>query len=357
MKYYQPKPRLLFLYTELAGYFIACLKKLSELHDVDIEVIHWSVNKEAPFHFNFNGAVNFTEKNTLSNKQLIQKVESMSPDFIYCSGWIDKDYLSIAKKYKKKIPVVIGLDNQWTGSIKQRIACVLSRFTLLNIFTHCWVAGNRQKKYALKLGFNNSNILMGYYSADVDLFMGMGDTCLSSKKANYPHRFIYAGRYYKFKGINDLWDAFITWQNEAPNDWELWCVGTGTEPPVKHAKIKHLGFIQPENFSNVIENGGVFVLPSHFEPWGVVLHEFASAGFPLIASEVVGSIEVFIKEGENGFTFKGGDIEGLKALLKKTGTLSNEELLTMGAKSREKALSITPVKWTETLISTLATNN
>jgi len=357
MKYYQPKARLLFLYTELAGYFIACLKKLSEFHNVDIEVIHWPVNKEAPFHFNFSGTVNFTEKTTLSKMQLIQKVETMSPDFIYCSGWIDKDYLAIAKKFKKKIPVVIGLDNQWSGSIKQRIACVLSRFTLLKIFTHCWVAGNRQKKYALNLGFKSNKVLMNYYSADVELFMNMGDECLSAKKANYPHCFIYAGRYYKFKGINDLWDAFIAWQNEEPTDWELWCVGTGTEAPIKHPKIKHMGFIQPENFSMIIENGGVFVLPSHFEPWGVVLHEFAAAGFPLIASDAVGSGDAFINEGGNGFIFKPGNIESLKSLLKKIGTLSNEELLTMGAESREKALSITPAKWAETLMSTLATNN
>jgi glycosyltransferase involved in cell wall biosynthesis len=353
MKYYQAKPKLLFLYTELAGYFIACLRKLSELHDVEIYVIHWPVNKEAPFDFKFGENVTFIEKKDLPGDLLGKKIESIKPDFIYCSGWIDKDYLARAKKYKRKIPVVIGLDNQWTGSLKQRIACVLSRFTIKQIFTHCWVPGERQKKYALKLGFKPGEILTGYYSADVDYFMNLGDKYLSSKKANYPHRFIYAGRYYKFKGINDLWNAFIQWQKEEPNDWELWCIGTGTEPPAVHPKIKHVGFIQPEDFEPIIEGGGVFILPSHFEPWGVVLHEFASAGFPLIASNAVGSGETFIKDGKNGFIFKAGDSEALKALLKKIASLGNEELLKMGAISRQKALTITPTKWAETLMHTL----
>ena len=164
---------------------------------------------------------------------------------------------------------------------------------------------------------------------------------------------IYAGRYYTFKGITDLWDTFISWQNEEPNDWELWCVGTGTEVPVQHPKIKHLGFIQPENFSPVIENGGVFILPSHFEPWGVVLHEFAAASFPLIASDAVGAGTAFIKEADNGFIFKSGDKGELKKILKKISSLKDEDLLKMGAKSREKALSTTPEKWAETLMNTI----
>jgi len=353
-KYYPSRPRLLFLYTELAGYFIACLKKLSELYDIEIYEIHWPVNKEAPFNFDFNGNVSFYGKEEFPNALLLEKVETISPDFIYCSGWVDKEYLSIAKKFKKKIPVVIGLDTQWTGSLKQYIACVLSRITLLKIFTHCWVPGVKQKRYALNLGFHNNQILDDYYSADVDFFMNLGNKYVSAKQTNYPHRFIYAARYYKFKGINDLCRAFISFQNEQENGWELWCIGTGTEPPVQHPKIKHMGFIQPENFAPIIENGGVFILPSHFEPWGVVLHEFASAGFPLIASDVVGGIESFLEDGVNGFIFKSGDREDLKGVLKKITLLSNKELLKMGAKSRKKALTVTPEKWAKTLMSIIA---
>ncbi len=357
MKYSQSKPRLLFLYTELAGYFIACLKKLSELHEVEIYVIHWPVNKEAPFKFDFSGSVNFYRKKDFTPQALKEKVEAINPDFIYCSGWIDKDYLSIAKSFKKKIPVVIGLDNQWTGSLKQQVACFISRFTIIRIFTHCWVPGQKQRSYALKLGFKPERIKDGYYSADVDLFLNMADKSLPAKKAKYPHRFIYAGRYYKFKGINDLWKAFIEWQNKEQSDWELWCVGTGTEVPAEHPKIKHIGFVQPENFASIIENGGVFILPSHFEPWGVVLHEFAAAGFPLIASDAVGAGEAFIKVDENGYLFKSGDSEGLKALMKKIASKTDEQLLKMGYLSREKALSITPAKWAETAMNIIKEYN
>ncbi len=356
MKYSRSKPRILFLYTELAGYFISCLKKLSELYDVEIHVVHWQVNKEAPFKFEFEKDLNFYEKSSFSNQQLNEKVKEIDPDFIYCSGWMDKDYLAVAKGFKKKIPVVIGLDNQWTGSLKQKIACVVSRFTILNIFNYCWVPGQKQRKYAVNLGFKQERVLEGYYSADTDYFIKLGDACRPAKQAKYPHRLVFAGRYYSFKGIADLWEAFTAWQKEYPNDWELWCVGTGTVTAVEHPKIKHLGFIQPEDFAPVIDGGGVFILPSHFEPWGVVLHEFAAAGFPLIASNAVGSAEAFIEDGKNGFTFKPCDIEELKKVLQKITSKTDEELLKMGALSREMALTITPERWAKTLMSTIKTN-
>ena len=31
-----------------------------------------------------------------------------------------------------------------------------------------------------------------------------------SKRKNFPKKFIYVGRYYDFKGIQELWKAFVT---------------------------------------------------------------------------------------------------------------------------------------------------
>ena len=45
--------RILFLYTEIAGYTVACLNELRK-SEVEIFLIRWSVNKEAPFYFNNN---------------------------------------------------------------------------------------------------------------------------------------------------------------------------------------------------------------------------------------------------------------------------------------------------------------
>jgi glycosyltransferase involved in cell wall biosynthesis len=345
------KLRLLFLYSELADYFIACLKKLADMYEVEVHVIHWPINKEAPFAFNYPTNIQFYQKDRFSKEELSEKIRSLAPDFIYCSGWMDNDYLLDAKKYSGQIPVVIGLDTKWEGSIRQYGATILSRLTIRNIFSHCWVPGTQQKKYALKLGFKEDEIMMGYYSADVDFFSKLAQRTSEIKNKKYPHRFIYVGRYYDFKGITDLWEAFIQWQKETNSDWELWCLGMGDIPPVQHPKIKHFGFVQPMDLEPYTGQAGVFVMPSRFEPWGVVLHEFAAAGFPLICSDKVGAAEAFLRHGENGYIYPSENVNALKGAIAKAATLSDEKLKEMGNISRQLAAKITPQIWTQTLMS------
>ncbi len=351
------KTKLLFLYSELADYFLACIRELGREYPVEISVIHWPVNKEAPFQFTFPDGVSFYDRKQFNLTSLRQKVKDISPDFIYCSGWMDKDYLSVAKEYKKKIPVVIGLDTKWEGSFRQYVACVLSRITIRKTFTHCWVPGQKQKQYALKLGFKEAEILTGYYTADVEYFKTLGEKVWAEKSKKYPHRFIYAGRYYEFKGIKDLWNAFIKGQLENPNDWELWCLGTGDIEPVQHPKIKHFGFVQPKDMEQYLARTGVFVMPSRFEPWGVVLHEFAAAGFPLICSDEVGAAEALLRNGENGYIYRAGDVNGLMGKMKDMAMLSDEKLMKMGEISKELAGQNSPRIWADKLMKLIRVNN
>jgi glycosyltransferase involved in cell wall biosynthesis len=324
---------------------MACINELNESYPVEIFVIHWPVNKEAPFKFSLPEKVHFYDRKLLDFDALQAKISTISPEFIFCSGWVDKEYLRAARGIRKKIPVVIGIDNQWLGTLKQYLACIISRIVLKRIFTHCWLPGIRQEKYARKLGFKTHEIVLGSYSADVPTFKLLGEKFLPAKTKKYPHVILYAGRYNKLKGIKDLWNAFILWQNEQPTDWELWCIGTGAEKPAEHPKIKHFGFIQPEDMPYFIENAGIFVLPSLYEPWGLVLHEFAAAGFPLICSNAVGASDVFLKDGENGFIFKARNMEELKRCFKKITSAGDETLVDMGNKSRQKAVQITPATW------------
>lgn len=344
------KLKLLFLYSELADYFLACVRKLASTYEVEIHIMHWTINKEAPFAFDFPEGISFYNKAEYNKQSLREKVKSIAPDFIYCSGWMDKDYLSVVQGYKKTIPVVIGLDTKWNGSIRQRVACALGPFTLHNIFSHCWVPGLKQQQYALKLGFKQNMILTGYYTADTDFFKTLGEKIRPIKQKQCPHRLIYAGRYYEFKGIKDLWQAFNEWQEENQNDWELWCLGVGDIEPVIHPKIKHFGFVQPKDLEPYMAQSSIFVMPSHFEPWGVVLHEFAAAGFPLICSDEVGSAEAFVRQGDNGYIYHSGNVNELKQCISRMTSLTDTEIIKMGEKSVSLALSITPEKWGKTLM-------
>ena len=346
------KRKVLFLYTELAGYVLACFDALLE-EEVEVSVVHWPINPEAPFKFHYDERIQWYEKSQYPAQKLASLVQEINPDIIYTSGWIDKDYVKVARSYVKKIPVVVGFDNRWFGNPKQQLATLLSPFLVRRNFNRAWVPGELQAVYARKLGFKPSQIYTGFYSADVEMFRKTFDRIFPSKEKKFPHRFIYTGRYMSFKGITDLWEAFIELHRETDTDWELWCVGTGdlVDQAPEHPAIKHCGFVQPEKLPEIMEQTGVFILPSHFEPWGVVMHEFAAAGFPILCSDQIGAAEQFLEPGKNGYSFPASNVEKIKLAMKSMIEKSEEELLEMGRESHRMADRISPKTWAKTLMS------
>lgn len=349
------RPRILFLYTEIANYFLACVKELHKT--ADIAIVRWAVNKEAPFSFEFHPEWQVFERNQFVSKELISFSEEFKPDIIVCSGWIDEGYNAVAKHWKDKIPTVISVDNHYTGSIRQQVGRLISKFKLHNRFSHVWVPGDPQEIFARKLGFNEDQILRGFYSADVDHFKAIYSSTHPQKKKKFPRRFLYVGRYVDFKGVNELWTAFINANEKLTKEkrWELWCVGTGDlwEEKIEYEKIKHFGFVQPKELEAILKNTGVFVLPSRKEPWGVVVHEMACAGMPLLCSDKVGAASAFLSDGKNGFYFKSGDKDSLEQAMLKIMQISDKDLTHMGEESHSIGIKQNPKEWSETILSLL----
>lgn len=340
--------RVVFLFSELAQYFLAGVGALSSTK-VEPTILHWPINPEAPFTFQWPENAFFFSKKELSREEILQKLEELQPALIYCSGWMDKDYLAVVKAYKKRHPeciTVMGMDNPWRATVKQRLASLFFRARLKSFIDRAWVPGKAQALYARHLGFREKDIFRGFYAADVPHF----NRCYPPQ--TFPKRLLFAGRYVEQKGLLTLLEAFQELNQDA---WELHCIGTG---PLKEGLpeikgVRHLGFVQPEDLPGIMQEGGVFVLPSTYEPWGVVVHEFAAAGFPMILSDQVGAGEAFLEEGKNGFIFKAGNKEALKKAMRSIMQLSEDQLRTMGAHSHRLAQKNTPETWAATLNSML----
>lgn len=339
--------KALFLYSELADYFLKCCEELAA--DTEVHIVRWPVNPEAPFRFTIPPSIRIYEKKELSRDALIRLTESIAPDIIVCSGWVDRDYLAVVKRFRGKIPTVMASDTQWKGSFRQLIALAAGRLFISRIFSHAWVPGEAQARYARLLGFRRDRVHKGFYCCDLARFNSIYFTSIEQKERKFPHRFVYSGRYYGFKGIQDLWTAFISISDKGNSDWELWCLGTGDIQPVMHPRIKHFGFVQPSDLPPLLAQGGVFVLPSHFEPWGVVVHEFAAAGFPMVLSDEVGAREAFLAEDQNGFSFASGDINKLEAALKNIINLRDKDLLLMARQSHQLAQRVNSAAWAGTV--------
>lgn len=78
----------------------------------------------------------------------------------------------------------------------------------------------------------------------------------------------------------------------------------------------------------------VFVLPSKFETWGLVVNEAMNLGKPVVVSDQVGCGPDLVRSGENGFIVPVGDADALAAVLSKI-LADPEAARRMGRRSRE----------------------
>ena len=343
-----PRKKAVFLANALSGYFVACLNKMVEEFPIDAHVVKYPVDAIAPFEFNLeNPHIVYYDRNNFSDEQLSELVNSIHPDVIMSSGWIDKGYLEVCKNYKGKIKTLLKFDNPWRNTTKQNLARILGPLLLRKYFSGCWVSGLPQRVYAKKLGFKEEEICEGMYSADVGFFNMLYQKYASAKKKAFPKKILYVGRYAELKGVEELWKAFVMFQDKYPSEWELWCLGKGDLINLfpKHEKIKNFGFVQPSDIEPFVADTGVFILPAHYEHWGVVVHEYATAGFPLICSETTSAATAFLKEGYNGFYHKPIDTDSLVEVFRKISLLSNDELALMGDRSAALAKQISPEIW------------
>lgn len=340
------KGKLLFLYSELAGYFLACLKALAK-EPVEIHVVHFKTNPEAPFRFDFPAGIHFYERQKFSDEALTKFILDLNPDWVYCSGWIDHGYLKAVKSIPKSIPKTLGLDNPWKGSFRQ-IAGVFFRSSISSVFDSAWVPGSRQEIFAKKLGFKK--VYMGVYSGDMELFGKLAEDDSAAKTQIYPKRFLFVGRYNPVKGLDTLVHAY-TRAFPRGYPWELFCAGEGDLKPILQNRkgITDLGFIQPTHLPDVIRQCGVFILPSKYEPWGVALHEMAAAGMPMIASNETGAAECFVSNERNGFLFPAGDTDSLEEVMIKISSLPDEKLVEMSRVSHRLSQKINPQSWVEAI--------
>jgi glycosyltransferase involved in cell wall biosynthesis len=344
---------VLFLFTELSGYILACFNFASE-NGYNVHVVNYPINSDAPFE------IEKQEKKTLffhskkkfnTNKKLNDFVLELSPGIIFVSGWMDKQYFKFSTDKNNSFKKILLLDNTWLGSLKQNLWSFLFKNRFKNAFQGVWTPGHEHKTYANKLGFKDVEIQNGFYTCDTNLFNSFYLNNHLQKQSNFPKNFLYVGRYDDVKGIRHLWNSFINVVEKNNFNWELWCVGTGKmwDSRVKHPLIKHFGFVQPDKLIEIVQDAGIYILPSKYEPWGVSLHEMVSLGMPVLISENIGSKIYFFKEKINGMSFSHLKENDLENKIYQMINLSKEELFEMGRESVNLSKKFSLDSWLETL--------
>ena len=324
--------KILILYRELAGYTLECLNKLAAHHL--LLVVHYPINKEAPFNFEFNAAIQLESKSELTSAKIIE----FNPNFILCSGWSDPEYIDWVKALNK--PTALAFDTIWQSNLKFILGSFYFKLKYKKIFRFAFIPGKAQFETSGKLGFSAKNTFDGFYTCE-DVFR-IKKTSLSEKKELWC-----IARYIPNKNLNFLCETFLSIQPNERSGWTLNIAGTGElfSSRIEDETIVHHGFIQPKELSTKLENACAFVLPSIYEPWGVVVHEMASLGKPLLLSNAVGANQDLLLEGQNGYTFNPHSKDDLKAQLLKIFNTPLDALQAMGNHSADIAQQFSSDIW------------
>jgi glycosyltransferase involved in cell wall biosynthesis len=190
--------------------------------------------------------------------------------------------------------------------------------------------GIRSKEYLLKYGAEESKIVYRCQAAalpheyDPDKVLVRYEAL--PRSASKVHRFTYVGRLSIEKGLFDLLEAFARVHSTASNV-RLDLVGAGPlraelTARVSELKLEHvvafLGAKTIDEIAELFTDSTASVLPSHSEPWGLVVNESLSYGCPVVVSNVCGCVPDLVVDGVTGYSYEVGDIEALSRAMLST---------------------------------------
>lgn len=342
------------MYAEVVGYVLGTLKALIHVGgEVALDVVYWDKKgvNSSRFAIERSDTIRFHARSSLEDAGLRQLLSTCNPDVVLVSGWMDAGYVRALRHYKSRggrAQVVCGIDDQWRGTLRQHLGRVFFRLAYARLFDFMWVSGKPQYHYANRLGYDHERIICNLYSADTELF----DT-----PAQVGRRLVFVGRFDPVKALDQLIDAYLALPLSVQERWPLVLIGDGQLRESilarKSSNIVVHPFLQPDALMRELQKGGVACITSHYEQWGVAIHEMALLGFPLLLSSACGAATEFLITGYNGFLYRRSSTASLQAALERVTRLSDEELALFASRSRELGQRINSEQSAYSLLSVL----
>lgn len=138
---------------------------------------------------------------------------------------------------------------------------------------------------------------------------------INARISNNRQRIVTLGRLSQEKGHKVLLHAFSRLRNK---NWTLHIIGDGPERKQLEEEALTLGVAESvifyghvRDFSSILGESDIFVLPSYLEGYPNALLEAMSVPLPCISSDCIAGPSDIIRNGGNGILVKPGDIDDL----------------------------------------------
>ena len=195
----------------------------------------------------------------------------------------------------------------WSDDLDVRAHAVGSAEDAEHRKAHCIVAASSfTGKTLSENGVPSEKIVLNPYGVDLRRFSLQCQPHVSRK-----FRFLFAGLVCARKGIPLLLKA---WQSLQPDDAEMWIVGpltpTASTRCRSNERIKIIGKVSNAELATIMSESDVFVFPSYFEGFGLVLLEAMAAGVPVLTTTATAGPDI-ITQDHDGWVTEPGDLNML----------------------------------------------
>ena len=157
--------------------------------------------------------------------------------------------------------------------------------------------GIKGKEHLIYYGVKSERISIIPLSIDVTYFHNQSleyrknKTKLKDKLQLKEYVILFIGRIVQEKGIFDLINVFKNISNNR-NDVSLLIIGNGKEEEKIKAIIEnkkdivYLGFVERDQLPIYYSLSDIFILPTHYDPWGAVINEAMACSLPVISTNM-----------------------------------------------------------------------
>jgi len=214
--------------------------------------------------------------------------------------------------------------------------------------------GTRNRELYQQFGVPAEKLFLVPYAVDNEVFQARAQAAATRREAFRkelglePGRpvILFAAKFIPVKAPGDLLTAYQrAWSEsagagDAPKPYLLF-VGDGPlrgeletmAGARKGDDVRFLGFRNQTELPALYDLCDLFVLPSHFEPWGLVINEVMNAGKPVVVTDCVGAAPDLVQSGANGWIYPTGEVGALAECLRQAFPSAN--LPAMGRRSLE----------------------
>ena len=269
----------------------------------------------------------------LINREIIDELKNNKYDVIWIHGWSNfTNWIAIITAFKLNIPILMrGETNllQELALVKNFIKKLILK-ALFNKISGFLSIGIYNTQFYKAYGIPVKKIFFVPYTVNNEFFISKADELIPRKlelkeKYGIPKDLsviLFSGKLIDNKKPVDLLKAYEIVSKEIKA--ALVYAGDGElrdemEHYIKTHNLKNvylMGFKNQMELPEFYAIADIFVLPSRFEPWGLVVNEAMCFSLPVIVSDQVGAGGDLVKGEKNGYIFPAGDIKALSNFLK-----------------------------------------